>query len=132
MEKVRIDKWLWAVRIYKSRNIAANACKSGKVKIGDNNVKASYMLKVGELIEVRKGPIRFQYKVLGLIEKRMSAKLVADKYADLTPPEDKISTRLPSIFYAGTGARKRGAGRPTKKERRDIDKLNDHLDDLND
>jgi len=132
MNKVRIDKWLWAVRIFKSRSMAGNACKAGRVKIDDSSVKASYMVSVGEVLTVRRGPIRYRYKVLGLIEKRLSAKLVADKYEDLTPPEEKVINRMKSAFHIPMGTRKRGAGRPTKKERRDIERLNEDLDAAND
>jgi len=129
MNKVRVDKWLWAVRIYKSRSMAGNACKAGRVKINDQSVKASYMLTVGEVLVVRRGPIRYRYKVLGLIDKRMSAKLVADKYEDITPAEEKINNKMGSAFIIPMGNRKRGAGRPTKKERRDIERLNEEFDD---
>lgn len=132
MNKVRIDKWLWSVRIFKSRSMAGNACKAGKVKINDENVKASYMLSVGEVLTVRRGPIRYRFKVLGLIEKRLSAKLVADKYEDITPAEEKVINKMGSAFHIPMGARKRGAGRPTKKERRDIERLNENFDDAND
>lgn len=132
MNKVRIDKWLWSVRIFKSRSMAGNACKAGKVKINDENVKASYMLSVGEVLTVRRGPIRYSFKVLGLIEKRLSAKLVADKYEDITPAEEKVINKMGSAFHIPMGARKRGAGRPTKKERRDIERLNENFDDAND
>ncbi len=130
MQKTRIDKWLWAVRIYKTRSQATNACKAGKVKINDASVKASYMIEPDQIVQVKKGHLRYTFKVLGIIEKRMSAKLVADKYEDLTPEEDKNINRLPSAFHIPVAQRKRGAGRPTKKERREMDQLKDDIDGL--
>jgi len=128
LTKTRIDKWLWAIRVYKTRSQATNACKAGRVKIKGETVKASYMITPGEIVVVRKGPLKYTYKVVAIIEKRMSAKKVADKFVDLTPEEDKTIKRLPSAFHIPTVIRKRGEGRPTKKERREMDKLKDDID----
>jgi len=117
----RIDKWLWAVRIYKTRSIATQACAGGTVKIDGNTVKASRMVRKGDIIQVRKRVIKYDYKVLKIAEKRMGAKLVQDFMEDLTPDEEleklKTSKSLPHQ------TREKGQGRPTKKERRIMDKL---------
>ncbi|MCB0572020.1 MAG: RNA-binding S4 domain-containing protein [Phaeodactylibacter sp.] len=123
MEKVRIDKWLWSVRIFKSRTIATDAVKEGKVKIGGKAVKASYMLQRDEMLEVRKNGFAFQYKVIDLIEKRVGAPIAQLCYEDLTPQEELNKY---NDWFVGKGAsekREKGAGRPTKKERRTIDEF---------
>jgi ribosome-associated heat shock protein Hsp15 len=124
LDKVRIDKWLWSVRIFKSRTIATDEVKSGKVKVEGAPVKASYLLQRGELVEVRKNGFNFQYKVVDLIEKRVGAPLAQQCYEDLTPQEEL--NKYEAWFAAGKAAaekRERGAGRPTKKERREIDQF---------
>jgi len=128
VNKVRVDKYLWAIRIFKSRSMSTNACKSGKVKIDDVSVKPSLFLKGGEVLVVRKGPIKYTLKVIELIDKRMSAAKVADKYEDITPESDKMIRKMPSIFHS-SAYREKGAGRPTKKERRDMDKLGEAEND---
>jgi ribosome-associated heat shock protein Hsp15 len=117
---MRIDKWLWAVRIYKSRTLATEACAGGKVKIGGKSVKPSREVKTNEIITVQSGPVRKTYKVLGLIEKRGSAKTAAEYIQDITPEEEKLKAEIAHRSYI---ARYKGTGRPTKKERRTIDKL---------
>jgi ribosome-associated heat shock protein Hsp15 len=121
-EGVRIDKWLWAVRIFKSRSLATDFCKRGRVIIGDEAVKPSRNIHIGDIISVKKPPVTFTYQVTGLIEKRGSATLAAENVIDLTPPEeiDRIRNAQENAFFV----RDRGTGRPTKKDRRDIDKLN--------
>ncbi len=128
LKKTRIDKYLWAIRVFKTRSLATNACKGGKVKIGDTKVKASQMVSIGDIIEVKKGYVTYTYKALEIIEKRLSAKLVADKFEDLTPPENKVSKRMPSVFNFPVAQRKQGTGRPTKKERRSMDQLHEDID----
>jgi len=123
MKKVRIDKWLWSVRIFKSRTISTDACKSGKVKIGELNVKPSYLVTVGEIIFVRKEGFNLQFEVVDLIDKRVGAPLAQVCYKNLTP-EDELNKY--KSWYIGKGAperREKGAGRPTKRERRDLDKF---------
>jgi ribosome-associated heat shock protein Hsp15 len=117
---VRIDKWLWAVRIYKTRSLATDACRGGKVIISEVEVKPSREVKTGDIITVKTGPIKKTLKVLDLLENRVSAKLVAQFMEDLTPAEEykKLEMTRDSRFVS----RDRGAGRPTKRERRDIDK----------
>lgn len=120
-ESVRIDKWLWAVRIYKSRSLASDACKNGKIEIEDQAVKPSRAVSVGDIISVKKPPYTYTYEVKGLIEKRVGAKLAVENYSDLTPEDEllKIKTIQESAFFT----RDRGTGRPTKKERRMIDRF---------
>ncbi len=118
-ENVRIDKWLWAVRIYKTRSMATEACKKGHVSIGNMPVKASRVVHVGETVKVRKSPITRSFKVLALAEKRMSAKLIVDFMLDVTPPEElELMEMQKSMLWI---SRDRGTGRPTKKDRRDLD-----------
>lgn len=121
MEEVRIDKWLWAVRIFKTRTIASDACKKGRVMINEVSVKPSRMIRVGDIIQVRKPPITFSFKVLDLSENRMNAKLVPQFMENITPPEQYEILELNKI--AGFIDRQRGTGRPTKKERRDLEQF---------
>lgn len=123
MDKVRIDKWLWSVRIFKSRTIATDACKSGKVKIKGINVKPSYLLEREELVEVRKNGFDLQFKVVDLIQKRVSAPLAQQCYEDLTPAEELNKYQDWFVGKAAAERREKGAGRPTKKERRTIDEF---------
>jgi ribosome-associated heat shock protein Hsp15 len=120
-EGIRIDKWLWSVRIFKSRNLATEFCKKGRVLIGGETVKASRLVRIGDIIEIRKPPVTYTYQVTGLIEKRVSAKTAAENLVNLTPPEeiDRLKTIHENAFFF----RDRGTGRPTKKDRRDLDKL---------
>ena len=123
LEKVRVDKWLWSVRIFKSRTIATDACKSGKVKIDDTTVKASQTIQRGDILEVRKDGFLFQYKVVGLIEKRVGAPIAQTCYEDLTPEEELNKYKAWFIGKAAAEQREKGAGRPTKRERRDIERF---------
>ena len=122
-DQVRIDKWLWAVRVYKTRSVATEACKKGHVSIDDLVVKPSRILKVGDIVKVRKSPVIYSYKVLQLAEKRMGAKLVSDFMEDVTPPENLeiLDVQRNMSWFR----RDRGTGRPTKKERRDLDDFRD-------
>ena len=120
-EKVRIDKWLWAVRIFKTRSLAAEECNKGHVSIGDVHVKPSCELKGGEVVKVRVPPIERHYLVKQLTIKRMSAQLAVDFVEDVTPPE--TLALLNAVKAYGFEYRPRGLGRPTKKDRRMIDRL---------
>ncbi|NDV83853.1 RNA-binding S4 domain-containing protein [Bacteroides sp. 51] len=115
----RCDKWLWAARIFKTRTIAAEACKKGRVMINGSQVKASRMIKVGEVIQVKKPPITYSFKVLQAIEKRVGAKLVSEVMENVTTPDQYELLELNKI--SGFVDRARGMGRPTKKDRRDLD-----------
>ncbi len=129
--EVRIDKWLWAVRLYKTRTIAAEACRKGQVSLNGVNLKPSRMVKVGEVVSVRKAPITLSFKILQAIENRVSAKLVPEMLEDVTPPEQYELLELSKI--SGFVDRARGTGRPTKKERRDLDTfLSDDFFDIDD
>lgn len=120
MKKVRVDKWLWAVRIFKSRTLANNACKKGKVRMDGVNLKPSSTVSPGNIIEVRKNNFNLKFKVVQLIQKRVSATLAQPCYVDLTPAEEM--NKFKSWFMQKPGEyRDQGAGRPTKKERREID-----------
>ncbi len=117
--EVRIDKWLWAVRIFKTRTIASDACKLGRVTIGGQRIKPSKMVKVGEVIDVKKPPITYSFKVLALAENRMGAKLVPGFMENVTHKEQLDLLEMNRI--SGFIDRAKGLGRPTKKDRRDID-----------
>jgi ribosome-associated heat shock protein Hsp15 len=115
----RIDKWLWAVRIYKTRSIAAEACKKGHIVVGDRTVKPSFTVRVGDVVQVKKAPVRYSFKVLQCAENRVGAKLVPELMENVTPAEQYEVLEMSRI--SGFVGRARGTGRPTKKERRDMD-----------
>ncbi|MGL4333406.1 MAG: RNA-binding S4 domain-containing protein [Bacteroidales bacterium] len=117
--EVRIDKWLWAVRIFKSRTIAVEACKKGRVSILGTNVKPSRMIKVGDIIQVRKPPITYSFKVLQLTERRMGAKLVPEYMENVTTADQYELLEMQRI--SGFVDRQKGTGRPTKKDRRNLE-----------
>ncbi len=125
-EKVRIDKWLWAVRIFKTRSLAADACEKGKVSIGDVSVKASRNVKVGETVSVRKGAFTMLFKVLQLAENRMAATLAVSFCEDITPAEELEKIKMHAL--ALRTFRMNSEGRPTKKERRALDDFLDWED----
>ena len=126
MEGVRIDKYLWAIRVFKTRTDATEACKGGKVKVGTVNAKPSRDVFPGETITVRKGVVTFTFKVLQLTDHRLGAKLVPDYAQNLTPEEEMNKLRAPVETFFVT--RDRGAGRPTKKDRREIEQIWDAID----
>lgn len=119
MSEARIDKWLWAARIFKTRSIASDACKKGKISVNGTPVKPSRTVKSGDVISVRKSPITYSFKLLQPIEKRVGAKLIPEIYQDMTPAEEYERLELSRI--SGFVGRARGTGRPTKKERRELD-----------
>lgn len=126
--KVRIDKWLWAVRLYKTRSKAGDACTRGRVKVNGAIAKAAKTIEVEDVVEVRKKHIRYTYRVEKLLEKRVGAAIAVNCYTDLTPEEEKAKAKLrpqDSVFYAAGAYREPGKGRPTKKERRDLDEFKD-------
>ncbi len=120
-EKVRIDRWLWATRLFKTRTLAMNACRSGHVRIGDERVKPSRSVQVGDVVHVEKETSTHIVRVKALLEKRVGAKLVPDCLDDLTPVE--LLARKSETLAQAVLKRERGTGRPTKKERREIDTL---------
>ena len=117
--EARLDKWLWAARIFKTRSIAADACKNGRITIGGVKQKASKMVKEGDIIEVRKPPITYSFKILQAIQNRVGAKLVPEVLENVTTKEQLELLEMNRI--SGFVGRARGTGRPTKKERRELD-----------
>jgi ribosome-associated heat shock protein Hsp15 len=130
MNEVRIDKWMWAVRIFKTRTIAVEACKKGRISINNVTIKPSRMIRTGDVIEVRKPPVTYSFKVLDLTENRMGAKLVPQYLENVTPPEQYEILELSKI--SGFINRAKGTGRPTKKDRRSLDEFTDptYIDDF--
>lgn len=126
MDSVRADKYLWAIRVYKTRSEATDACSGNKVRINSVVAKPSKAVKIGDVLEVHKGPATLTYKVLQLSENRMGAQLVPDYADDLTPESEKAKFHAPRETIVMR--RDKGAGRPTKKDRRTLDALMDLLD----
>lgn len=125
MEEVRIDKYLWSIRVYKTRSEATDACKGGKVRLNGADVKPSKAVKTGDMIVARKGVVVYTYRVLELVDKRQGAKFVPNYAENLTPAEELAKLRAPvETFFL---KRDRGAGRPTKKDRRQMESLWDEL-----
>ena len=125
MNEARIDKWLWAARIFKTRSIAANACKNGRVTMNGNHIKPSRMIKAGETIDVKKPSIVYSFKVLQPIEQRVGAKLIPEIYENITDPKQYEILQMSRI--SGFVDRAHGTGRPTKKERRALDAFVDPM-----
>ena len=131
----RVDKYLFAMRIYKTRSIAADACKKGRITMNGVELKPSRTFKIGDKFSVRKGPITYSYEVLRLSENRLGAKLVPDYMRDITAPDQLELLELARL--AGKSGRDRGTGRPTKKDRREMevffsDDYDEYLDDFDD
>ncbi len=126
MSEVRIDKYLWAIRAFKTRTEAADACKGGKVKVGQVSAKPSRPVQAGEIIKIHKGAVEYTYRVVEPTEHRVGAALVPQYAENLTPQAelDKLKAPVETFFLT----RDRGAGRPTKKDRRELEKLWDELD----
>jgi len=120
-KEVRIDKWLWAVRLFKTRSIAIEACKKGRISIKGLTIKPSRMVKVGDIIEVRRPPVTYSFEVLNLSENRMGAKLVPDFMKDVTPASQLEILEMSKV--SGFVDRARGTGRPTKKDRRELEQF---------
>lgn len=120
--KVRIDKWLWSIRIFKSRTIATDAVKAGRVRVAGVSVKPSFQIAEGEVVTVKKDGFNFQFRAIQLIEKRVGAAIAVTCYEDVTPQEER--DKYLAWFQNSTPTtekRDRGAGRPTKKDRREMD-----------
>lgn len=124
MDTVRIDKWLFAVRIYKTRALATDACRRGRVLVNGIQAKPSREIRSDDKVTVRKLPVIYNFRVKGIIEKRVSARLVHEYLEDLTTPEELNKLNIRESFFI---KRDRGTGRPTKKERRDIEGLKNNL-----
>ncbi len=127
-EKLRLDKYLWSIRLFKTRSLATEACRAGRVKKEGTNIKPSYEVKVGEIYQVSKNVEKKTIKVLDLLSTRVDAKKAVLAYEDLTPPEE--TAKYKSMFHAPHLKRDAGTGRPTKKDRREIDDLSDGFFDL--
>lgn len=125
MDTARVDKWLWAARIFKTRTIAAAACKKGQVSMGGSQLKASRTIKAGDIIDVRKPPVTYSFRVLQPIEKRVGAKLIPEILENVTAPEQYEILEMSKI--SGFVGRAKGTGRPTKKDRRDLDEFTDEI-----
>jgi ribosome-associated heat shock protein Hsp15 len=126
-KEIRIDKFLWSVRIYKTRSIASDECRKGRIFINNIQVKPSRIVIKNEIITVKKPPVNYSYRVIEPIENRVGAKLVAQFIEDLTPEEEKLKLEIGQS--GGMVYRDKGTGRPTKKERRLIDRIKDDLHD---
>ena len=126
MDDCRIDKYLWAIRAFKTRIDATEACKGGRVKVANANAKPSRAVSAGDVIQVRKGAVTFTYKVLRPLDNRVGAKLVPDYAENLTPESEMQKLRAPVETFFVT--RDRGAGRPTKRDRREIEHMWDAID----
>lgn len=124
VDKVRIDKWLWSVRLYKTRSQAADACNAGKVKIDGANCKAAREIKLGQVVHAKIGILLKEVVVIALIDKRVGAKLVPECYKDLTPQAEYEKIKALKMRFE---SRPSGIGRPTKKDYREIEKLKDYL-----
>jgi ribosome-associated heat shock protein Hsp15 len=121
MDEVRIDKWMWATRIFKTRTIAVEACKKNRIMINGVNVKPSRMIKTGDVIQVRKPPMTYSFEVLALTERRMGAKSVPGHLKNITPPEEYEIQEMSRL--SGFIDRAKGLGRPTKKDRRELEQF---------
>ncbi len=119
--EVRIDKWLWAVRIFKTRTIATDACKKGRVMLGNVPAKPARMIKVGDIVQVRKPPVTYSFRVLALTENRLGAKLVPDYMENITPKSEL--DMLEVVKISGFIDRRKGLGRPTKREGRELNRF---------
>ncbi len=125
LQKVRVDRWLWTVRVFKSRSLSTKMCKSGKVKLGERTLKPSHLVVVGDELYVHKNGFNLHFKVDGLLKSRVSAILAAECYTDLTPADELNKYKNWFVGKGSAERREKGSGRPTKKERRTIDEFKD-------
>lgn len=124
-EKLRIDKYLWAIRLFKTRSLATEACKAGRIKQNGQNIKPSAVVKPGDVYQVSKGIEKKVIEVVELLYNRAESKIAVTKYKDITPLEETHAFK--SMFHTPVLTRDRGAGRPTKRDRREIDDLTGNL-----
>lgn len=127
MNEVRIDKWLWAMRVFKTRTVATEACKKGRVFVGDALAKPSRTVKVGDIVKVRKPPVTYSFRVLALAQNRLGAKLVPDYMENITPKSEL--DLLEVVKISGFIDRRKGLGRPTKREGRELAQFNESMSD---
>ncbi len=123
--QARLDKWLWAARIFKTRTVAANACKNGRVTKGNVNLKPSSLVKIGDVISVKKPPVTYSFKIKNCIEQRVGAKIAAQVYENVTDAKQYELLEMSRI--SGFIDRAKGTGRPTKKDRRAIDSFSEPI-----
>lgn len=131
-EEVRIDKWLWAMRIFKTRTVATEACRKGRVSVGPDAdtavvAKPARMIHVGDVVHVRKSPVTYSFRVLALTENRLGAKLVPEYLENITPAEQ--IDLLEVVKISGFIDRRKGLGRPTKREGRELASFKDDISD---
>ena len=124
-QSVRVDKWLWAVRAYKTRTAANDACRTGRVQVNEEAAKPATRVSVGDVVTARRRDRTIVYEVVELLEKRVSASLAAEAVNDCSPPAPEPGSKS-GIDAVAAGTRERGSGRPTKRERRRLDKLRGH------
>lgn len=129
MDKIRVDKWLWTVRIFKSRTQATEACKKGRVKIGEQKLKPSYLVKVDEIIQVRKDHFDLVFQVEGILKSRVNFTIAQTCYANLTPESEYNKFKDWYVGKSQPEIRERGSGRPTKKERRELDTFKENFEE---
>lgn len=127
MNDLRVDKWLWAVRVFKTRTVASDACKKGRVMLGDAVAKPSRTVKVGDVVKVRKPPVTYSFKVLALTENRLGAKLVPEYMENVTPRSEL--DLLDVVRISGFIDRRKGLGRPTKREGRELSRFTEQASD---
>ena len=127
MNEVRVDKWLWAMRVFKTRTIATEACKKGRVLVGDAVAKPSRTIKVGDIVYVRKPPVTYSFRVKALTQNRLGAKLVPDYMENITPKSEL--DLLDVVKISGFIDRRKGLGRPTKREGRELAEWNESMSD---
>lgn len=127
MNEVRVDKWLWAMRVFKTRTVATEACKKGRVYVGNVLAKPSRVIKVGDVVNVRKPPVTYSFKVLALTQNRLGAKLVPDYMENITPKSEL--DLLEVVKISGFIDRRKGLGRPTKREGRELAEFTESMSD---
>ncbi|MBD5299881.1 MAG: RNA-binding S4 domain-containing protein [Duncaniella sp.] len=127
MNEVRVDKWLWAMRVFKTRTIATEACKKGRVFVGNVIAKPSRTIKVGDVVNVRKSPVTYSFKVLALAQNRLGAKLVPEYMENITPKSEL--DLLEVVKISGFIDRRKGLGRPTKREGRELAQFTESMSD---
>lgn len=132
LKKVRIDKWLWSIRIFKTRSLSTEKCKSGKVSMDGKNLKPSYLIKEGEIVQVRKEGFNLTLKAIKLLEKRVGAPIAVECYENLTSEEEMNKYNDWYIGKARSEFRAKGSGRPTKRERRDLEGFKEGYLDFDD
>jgi ribosome-associated heat shock protein Hsp15 len=123
--EIRIDKWLWAVRLFKTRTLAVEACKKNRISVNSIPAKPARTIKIGDIIDVRKPPVTYSFRVLAITGNRIGAKLIPEYIENITPPEQYEILKIQKA--TGFVDRTKGTGRPTKRERRDLDNFSESV-----